>query len=1082
MKTLFLAVILTSVFASAQVTIGYIGDSITNGYTSSPQVYPGTIAATDLNTYTGTSNYSAVNQGVNGTDSGNWVSGSSYLNAALAAFSAAHVNSVSIMLGTNDAGYSVSSSTYLSNMQSLVAALEAAGYTTITVNYSPYMAANPFGFNPTTANALLLQYEADLQIIAAADSHVHVGDTTAWTFFQANQSLLSDGLHPDNAGYASLGQFWASALERSFVSATRCVGSTVGTACEFSYSDVQSAWNAANYGDTIVVAHTYVTSGTADCLTLGGKANYNGTPITITTDVPGWLPAANTRITLSDEPNMPTLVCGGNQPISLYRDPTNGPVQGLTLVGLHIQCNDDYSTCGPIIWTNNYYLGAGHPGAATDLPNNIVIDRCIIDQPFDDRTSVPNAIELETRAATVKNSWLYSWTNSGQEAHAILAIDAQGPWTITNNMMVITSSSAFTGGSNPDIAGLNPSGTMRYNYIYRPFKWWRESENPNAAWAAYEYAHNNGGGAGGGTGCFKNQMELKKVNGFVFQYNVSENMWGGQYCGSQSFSVTANAKTNTPCSYNNCQGTATAPTTTTFAWTGNLCSEGYSPCILQAGWLFCIAFSDAYNCQTIATVNNATGTGTIVGTWPMTSSTGSDFLYATDPTATYSNVTVDSNLFRNIYGGPEVLGADSAYGPSNGGLMVNFAYTNNLHYQTIALQGDPNYPPLGNQPFKFYPAQTGFGSYSPGGQNITFAHNTFSYCCGNDPTYNWLTAQTQTPVLGSMGGQSQAIGVTVANNLMAPALSSYGPLQSSGACSSMNNYGPCLSFLFDSTSKWVNNTIQGASFTGCGAGQTCTGNFTGIYDPQFISPNSYQLSSSSPYSKGATDGTDLGADPETIPQINNLHVITSSRTALLEFDLTAASQDAGNTQPCVLEVSDTMFNGFPALASYLSAYTTTSDLNPAFFKQATASNRSNPLLLSIVVNGGHVAWPIGQKATVTGDDGSPHNLALASATQYWGRLMCYGDTQHFSFTTPGSASGATSFTMEFTPPFGVTTVQVNYGATEALGSSVAGAVGPGGTATIIIPAIGGDPLYTRASYLDSGGNVVYLGVVRLQIP
>jgi hypothetical protein len=57
-----------------------------------------------------------------------------------------------------------------------------------------------------------MQYQTQLQALAGADpTHVFIGDTAAFGYFQANPSQLQDGVHPTNAGYATLAQYWATA-------------------------------------------------------------------------------------------------------------------------------------------------------------------------------------------------------------------------------------------------------------------------------------------------------------------------------------------------------------------------------------------------------------------------------------------------------------------------------------------------------------------------------------------------------------------------------------------------------------------------------------------------------------------------------------------------------------------------------------------------------------------------------------------------------------------------------------------------------------------------------------------------------
>jgi hypothetical protein len=171
-------------------------------------------------------------------------------------------------------------------------------------------------------------------------------------------------------------------------------------------------------------------------------------------------------------------------------------------------------------------------------------------------------------------------------------------------------------------------------------------------------------------------------------------------------------------------------------------------------------------------------------------------------------------------------------------------------------------------------------------------------------------------------------------------------------------------------------------------------------DDQFVDPanGDFHVARTSLYHRAAIDGTDLGANIDQLPLISHLKVQATGGTAVLKADLSSPIKDAANTQPCVLEVSPSS-----NLHSDLGAYVVVNDLNPTYFKQADVSNRKNPLLTTVSVANGHVEWPIGQNKSVTGDDGKTHDLRLKSSTTYYGRVMCYGDTQLFTFTT--SAGG-----------------------------------------------------------------------------
>jgi lysophospholipase L1-like esterase len=209
--------------SATTINICAIGDSLTNGYESNPATNPLAQMVSALNTYTGTSNYVAVDEAVNGTTSPMWGSDTwgSFLATAINAFGAAGgCNVVLYMIGTNDSKSTVatSASVYQQNVALTISYLEQAGYTNIMLNYPPYVdtTTSPWSAN---SNTLLVSYQQTLSAIAAGDPDVHVGDTKAYAYFEANPALYdSDGVHLTNAGYTYLGgTLWATAYEKLFL-------------------------------------------------------------------------------------------------------------------------------------------------------------------------------------------------------------------------------------------------------------------------------------------------------------------------------------------------------------------------------------------------------------------------------------------------------------------------------------------------------------------------------------------------------------------------------------------------------------------------------------------------------------------------------------------------------------------------------------------------------------------------------------------------------------------------------------------------------------------------------------------------
>jgi hypothetical protein len=263
-----------------------------------------------------------------------------------------------------------------------------------------------------------------------------------------------------------------------------------------------------------------------------------------------------------------------------------------------------------------------------------------------------------------------------------------------------------------------------------------------------------------------------------------------------------------------------------------------------------------------------------------------------------------------------------------------------------------------------------------------------------------------------------------------------------------------------------NNSLPGAlTSLGCFAGQTCARNLTDVtsLDAEFMSPASGILKAApgSRFAKGGADGLDIGADFDQLAVIAGFTVSPGFWSARLDWDLT----EANNQVPCVLEVSASrnLFSG-------LGFYNVVNTLNPVYFHQPDSDVSTNPKLIQPIVTGTHRTVIVGQRTSVADDnDGTLRDLALSAGTQYWGRLMCGGDTQTFSFTTlsPGDTlhwSAAAVVSLKLQGPQGASVATLAYGADQTLGQTLTATPDASGNVEFQVPVTLGQATFYRMSY------------------
>jgi|GEM_PF-2435997 len=300
-------------------------------------------------------------------------------------------------------------------------------------------------------------------------------------------------------------------------SATQAATLTVGPASSNQYSNLQTAINAAQPGDTLLLQAGATFTGP---FVLPNKNTGSTQWITIRTSAADSnLPPAGQRITPAYVAFMAKIVSPGlGQPAIL----TQSGAHHYRLVGIEVTLQD------PNAFVYNLVnLGSNGPDQDTleEVPHHFVIDRCYIHGL--PGVYLKRGIELNSSYTDIVNSYISEVHGVKQDAQAISGWNGPGPYKIVNNYLEGAGENILFGGVRPDIVNNVPSDIeIRRNHLFKPLSW--RVGDPS-------YAGNHW--------TIKNLLQLKSARRVVIEDNILENSWLDEQVGfAVLFTVTAEAE------------------------------------------------------------------------------------------------------------------------------------------------------------------------------------------------------------------------------------------------------------------------------------------------------------------------------------------------------------------------------------------------------------------------------------------------------------------------------------------------------------------------------------------------------------
>ena len=178
-------------------------------------------------------------------------------------------------------------------------------------------------------------------------------------------------------------------------------------------------------------------------------------------------------------------------------DHTQRPARGWRFTGIEMTVKNSKTAINYVLVS----LGFGNNPVITDIPRDIVFDRCYIHG--DGVTNYIRGVVGNANNLTISNSYISGFVSSTFEANAINVYSSQGPINITNNYLEATGENIMIGGYGPDIGPVlvPTNGLIQHNYFFKQPSW------------------------RGSSFIVKNLLEFKDGYGFTIDSNVFENNW-----------------------------------------------------------------------------------------------------------------------------------------------------------------------------------------------------------------------------------------------------------------------------------------------------------------------------------------------------------------------------------------------------------------------------------------------------------------------------------------------------------------------------------------------------------------------------
>jgi hypothetical protein len=681
-----------------------------------------------------------------------------------------------------------------------------------------------------------------------------------------------------------------------------------------------------------------------------------------------------------------------------------------------------------------------YPADSSQLPDDIVIDRCIFQQGG--LSKVRRDILLNGAKTEIRDSFLSMARSSGADSQLITVLAGSGPIAIENNYMAGAVSENFMSGGDRNTLGSPVSGvSLRYNYLAHP-----PYEARTRTWAllkadgdpvlrgrvvrptvnnGFFYVALNTGTIGAtepqwctsGNGCtttdgtvtwsrfysssvcvwcIKNNFEIKSAKDVTISHNVFEYMWNAGQNRAINIKSEQQSLYGNPTFANNCvptlrgtvntNGKLVTADTGIFPWMANMWN-GYGTNAMGikiAGVDYTIASFDS---ATQLTLNSDAGV-----------QTAAPFLYGTDPSVRFcqaaltQNIMMTHNIVRNTLS-PFVINPGTN---AHRGLTGNFIMRHNLFERT-----DPTV--WTNETGGAYIGSTATSSifFTPVVSGFVMDHNTI------------LASNTAWAVYGETFAVTYPRDTVITNNIFGKHTNGfYRSSEHPDLASQMCPGSTCPA------SQWSHNILAGAnvsSYTAspgavanlCPGSGACASPNYGLLFRDFAA-RKLDVKPGTAFSRKASDGSDYGADMSQLPEIRELSVTATDHLALFRYRVTQPISHIA----CVVEVSAT-----PDFATYAGEL---GNIGSYPRQDSDSSDRfpRDGLQRTIVIG---------------------HSVPLSAATLYYYRLHCGGDLRTGSFTTLPAVSGleARSFTFR-ADSTGPRTIFYGYRYSQATGEIVAG--------------------------------------------